>query len=355
MRIYAITIKPLSPFGTPLKGDTIFGQFCWQAAENQAVLSSGLDYWISCYSERPFAVFSSAWPKINTANETIYAIRRPELPQSLLGDSELDVDCAKRLKGRKEKKARKWLLIGEDLQIRLTWEFMENDQEIYERIVATLPEVSQKRLRLTPVHHRRPVSSAEQQHNSINRLTMTTGKGEFAPYVTDNIYYMPGMELVIFAGLDEDACGIEELKNAFTRMGQWGFGRDASTGLGRFSVEGVKEIVPPVVEQADACLVLGPCVPEPEHYKAMYFNPFTRFGRHGAQMLHTGKPFKNPVVMADEGAVFVPHAGSFPDKPYIGRSVQNISKAQPEAVCQGYSLYLPMQMPVLNQGENYGV
>lgn len=353
MRIYAITIKPSSPFGTPLKGDTIFGQFCWQAAENPTVLAGGLDRWISGYSERPFAVFSSAWPKINAANETIYAIRRPELPQSLLGDQEIDVDCKTRLKGRKEKKARKWLLVGKDLHIRLAWEFMVNDQELYERILTNLPESAKKRLRLTPGHYRRPASSAEQQHNSINRLTMTTGKGVFAPYATDNIHFIPGLELVIFAGLDEEACGIDELRKALAHMGQWGFGRDASTGLGRFTLKGIEELPPPITEKADACLVLGPCVPEPDRFEAMYFNPFTRFGRHGAQMLHTGKPFKNPVVMADEGAVFVPHANSFPDKPYIGRAVQNISKAQPEAVCQGYSLYLPMQMPALDEGGNY--
>lgn len=353
MRIYAITIKPSSPFGTPLKGDTIFGQFCWQAAENSAVLIGGLDHWISGYSERPFAVFSSACPKINAVNATLFAIRRPELPQSLLGDLEKEVDCETRFKSRKEKKARKWLLIGEDLRIQLTWEHMINDQELYERIMTTIPEDAKKRLRLTPVTHRRPISTAEQQHNSISRLTMTTGKGDFAPYTTDNIHFMPDLELVIFAGLDEEACGIEELRKVFTHIGQWGFGRDASTGLGRFSLESVKELASPVTENADACLVLGPCVPESGHYKAMYFNPFTRFGRHGAQMLHTGRPFKNPVVMADEGAVFVPHTGSFPDKPYIGRAVQNISKAQPEAVCQGYSLYLPMQMPALVEGGSH--
>jgi len=350
VRIFAITIKPSSPFGTPLKGDTIFGQFCWQAAENQALLAGGLNGWISCYPERPFAVFSSAWPKINTANKTLFAIRRPELPLSLFGDPEKDIDCEALLKGRKEKKARKWLLIDEDLQIRLAWEYMVNDQAVYAQILATLPEAEQKRLRLTPAHHQRPISSAEQQHNSISRLTMTTGKGDFAPYTSNNIHFMPGMELVIFAGLDEEACGVEALQKAFEHMGQWGFGRDASTGLGRFAVQGIEELHLPATEKADACLVLGPCVPEPQKYTSMYFNPFTRFGRHGAQMLHTNKPFKNPVVMADEGAVFVPHVGRFPDKPFIGRAVQNISKAQPEAVCQGYSLYLPMQMPDLDTG-----
>ena len=120
-------------------------------------------------------------------------------------------------------------------------------------------------------------------------------------------------------------------------------------------MQGIEELHLPITEKADACLVLGPCVPEKDKFKAMYFSPFTRFGRHGAQMLHTGKPFKNPVVMADEGAVFVPHDGSFPNKPYIGRAVQNISKAQPEAVCQGYSLYLPMQMPDLDTGGTHAL
>jgi hypothetical protein len=52
--------------------------------------------------------------------------------------------------------------------------------------------------------------------------------------------------------------------------------------------------------------------------------------------------------MADEGAVFVTGSGNLPQQPYIGRAVNNISKAQPEAVCQGYSLFLPMQMPALS-------
>lgn len=350
MRIYAITIKPRSPFGTPLKGDTIFGQFCWQAAESGDILKIGLDHWIHCYPERPFAVFSSAWPKINDKNGALYAIRRPEFPQSLLGDPDKAADCKKRLENRKKNKARKWLLVDEDLRVRLDWQYLLNDQEIYQRVLATLSEGEQKRLRLTPVRHRRPVSTAEQQHNTINRLTMTTGKGEFAPYSADNIHFMPGLELVVFAGLDEEACDIDKLRDAFVRMGQWGFGRDASTGLGRFDLVRVDEIQRPRSGDADACLTLGPCLPEPDSYRAMFFNPFTRFGRHGSRMLHTRRPFKNPVVMADEGAVVVPKPSGFPDKPYIGIAVRNISKAQPEAVCQGYSLYLPMRLPVFDQG-----
>jgi hypothetical protein len=57
-----LTITPLSPFGTPLKGDTLFGHVCWQAAEDPALLDGGLERWVGLYPERPFAVFSSAFP-----------------------------------------------------------------------------------------------------------------------------------------------------------------------------------------------------------------------------------------------------------------------------------------------------
>ena len=54
MKIYGITIQPLSPFGTLLKGDTLFGHFCWQAAEDGALLAGGLDKWIDCYASESF-------------------------------------------------------------------------------------------------------------------------------------------------------------------------------------------------------------------------------------------------------------------------------------------------------------
>lgn len=351
MRIYAISIKPLSPFGNPLKGDTIFGQFCWLAAENEGILPQGLPHWIDCYRQRPFAVFSSAWPKIPGSDRLRYAVRRPELPLSFLGDPEGADNCSQRLINRKARKNRKWLLLNDNLQAELSWDKMVDDVGLYGLISTSLPATEQRRLRMAPTHHRRPISTAEQQHNTINRLTMTTGKGEFAPYTTDNLHYMPGMELVVFVGLEAEAGDGETLERAFTLLGNWGFGRDASTGLGRFALTGVDEITLPSRGDADACLTLGPSVPEKGSCRAIYCAPFVRFGRHGAQILHAGKPFKNPVVMADEGAVVVPN--QFPEHPYIGRAVGNISKAQPEAVCQGYSLYLPISMPDQAKGGSH--
>jgi len=64
IKTYVVTIKPETAFGTPLKGDTILGQFCWQVAEDPSLAKDDLAELIMRYEEAPFLVFSSAWPVV---------------------------------------------------------------------------------------------------------------------------------------------------------------------------------------------------------------------------------------------------------------------------------------------------
>ena len=337
---YAITIRPESAFGTPLKGDTLFGQFCWQAAEDPGLLRHGLDHWIERYAEQPFVVFSSAWPVIVEEGKTLYALPRPDLPPSLLGDPEGVTSCAERLRARKANKARRWFLVPDSMTAELSWDNLVDDKTLYERLLATFTE--EERFLLRRNRLKAPVAICQQQHNTINRATMTTGKGMFAPFVMDNIWYLPGMELAVFAALDEEAVAIEKVEQALERIGAYGFGRDASTGLGRFTVVDTAEIAWPQWRPGCGLLALGPWVPEPGRYQDLFCRPFTRFGRHGAQLLASNRPFKNPVVMADEGSVAVSDG---PRGPVIGKAVNNISKAMEQCVAQGYTLALPVGVP----------
>ncbi len=342
MPIFTLIIKPVSPFGTPLKGDTIFGHICWQAAQHPQMLTGGLDTWISRYSERPFAVFSSAWPLLSDNGQKIYALKRPDIPASQQETTNSSLARVQRLEARKESKARKWLLVGNDLRLPKGLDKLASDHELFTLCLNSRTTEEQRMLRLLPKKQQRPVTLAEQQHNTINRLTMTTGKGFFAPYSMENIQFLPGLQLAIFAYIDDEATNAEHLTEAFQRIGAWGFGRDASTGLGRFEVIGCEEVVLPPSDKAEACYTLGPCVPQPGAFRHAFFNPFTRFGRHGGQLVLTGKPFKNPVVMADEGALFYPSDKTTFTKPYIGRGITGLSKADPRTVAQGYTLYLPL-------------
>jgi len=126
------------------------------------------------------------------------------------------------------------------------------------------------------------------------------------------------------------------------RIGEFGFGRDASTGMGRFRVNGVKELAIPELDKATAYYTLAPCVPEKGSFSKLFFNPFIRFGRHGGDLARSGNPFKNPVVMADEGAVVFPAQGAKPTMPYIGRAVEGVSKSEDATVVQGYAPILPL-------------
>lgn len=57
VKLYEIIIKPKSGFGTPLKGDTIFGHICWQASYNPELLNGGLEKWIAGYGRGPLPYF----------------------------------------------------------------------------------------------------------------------------------------------------------------------------------------------------------------------------------------------------------------------------------------------------------
>jgi CRISPR-associated protein Csm4 len=336
VKLYDITLSPLTGFGTPLKGDTLFGQFCWQAAYDPTLLEGGLDAGLSGYAEEPFAIFSSAFPRMGDAG---HVFKRPDMPLTALlpegGDRRQRIILAKDLK------AKKWMVVSDDLAVDLSGIEFVADGDLTENS-AGQPTVGAAR---APINggSRELAGRSLQPHNTINRLTGTTGTGMFAPYTAENVYYYPGTLLSVFVLLDEDATDIDRVCTALERVGQHGFGRDASTGLGRFEVCGHHERPRPDPSDADACYTLAPSVPERAQFEKVYYAPFIRFGKHGDTLAKSRNPFKNPIIMADEGAVLFPKDRTVFEKPYLGRAVGGVSQVQPQAVVQGYTMYLPFK------------
>ena len=339
MKTFIVTIKPESPFGTPVRGDTLFGHFCWQAAYDDSLLTGGLVRWIDEYSTRPFAVFSSAFPVIENHKQGMeICLPRPAMPSV----SGRDSNRMERVKKRKADKKKKWMPVpADEMKVDFPGTELLTDRELFERHVSSLAIGAQRMFLFMHDDNKKPVISFTQAHNSINRLTMTTGPG-FDPYSTENFHYLPGLKLAVIVGIDEDAMNEEGLKQGFNNIGLFGFGRDASTGLGRFSVTDIGEVSLPALKPGAGCYTLSPSIPGQGTWKQHFALPFTRFGRHGAEMVLTGKPFKNPVVMADEGSVFIPEDNYCPDNIYIGSAVTGLSLAEPRTVAQGYSLYIPL-------------
>lgn len=340
MKTYEITIRPLSGFGTPLKGDTLFGHICWQAAYDEGLFGKSIDELLADYSENPFLVVSTAYPKLGNR----YALKRPDMPLDSLfdfeGQSKADI-----IRHRKECKAKKWMLVEQGSRINSlkSNDLYKNDKELFSLFKNSCPNDSQREFRKKGI--KSFVVDFTQQHNSINRLTGTTGEGGFAPFSVDQITYLPQSDLILFVGV-ADGIDIGQVKKAFQQMGDLGFGKDASTGLGKFKVSDIAEedLAALGSDNPNACYTLSPCVPE-DAYTEIFFTPFTRFGRHGDVLAKSKNPFKNPVIMADEGAVFVPNSSDVFQKPCIGTAVSDISIVKDHnAVMQGYSLYMPVRV-----------
>ncbi len=345
MKIYEITIKPLTAFGTPLKGDTIFGHICWQAAYDEKLFGMPLKDLIADYQSNPFAVFSSAFPTFYIGTECYYVLRTPALPVDEIFD--LPAEKSEIIEKRKEYKAKRWMILKKKKRFESfkTLEFLD-DSELFEKMKGDLSLETRRQLRREGT--RRYISSFLQYHNTINRLTGTTGEDPFAPFSVEQSVFCPETELTIFAGIDETRINIQQLRDGLERVGSFGFGRDASTGLGRFDLaeDGEIDLLTMGSTQPNACYTLSPCVPEDDTFEEVFFTPFTRYGRHGDVLAKSANPFKNPVIMADEGAIFKPKTETVFGKPYIGIAVTNLSKAEPNTVAQGYSLYIPVRVEV---------
>ena len=314
MDMIMLRIRPLSPFGTPPLGDTLFGQLCWviRHQSGEARLRELLDGYLA---NRPFAVAADALPA--------GYLPRPALPLSRF-EQPADAD-------RKRLKQRNWIPHSALRQPLRNWlSVARSDRE-----VTGHPDFSLR-------------ESWPQPHNSINRLTGTTGEGGFAPYTLMQIGFAPDLTLDIHVVFDPARLSAVELQALFESMGATGFGRDASIGLGKFAVV---DHIPTTLTgpaNANAYLTLAPCAPQGCGFlpHASRYQPFTRFGRHGDIAVQKGQPFKTPILLAAAGAVLKP--SRYVKTHYVGQGLGGdgrLSRAIPETVHQGYAPVIGVHLP----------
>lgn len=320
MQTLRLKLKSCSAFGTPLKGDTLFGQLCWIIRNRfgEAQLIKLLqDY----TAGRPFIVISDALPS--------GFLPRPSLPSAYfepIPEAE-----------RKIAKKRCWLPLGAISQPLTSWLFhCKADSDLLGAAISESP----------------------QPHNSINRLTGTTSAG-FDPYTMNQFWFVDEAGVApifdVYLLLDESRLTGADLERAFTDMGAVGFGRDASIGLGKFELIEIKDFELPAQINTNAWLTLAPCAPQGLDWEEArcFYQPFTRFGRHGDLGVHLGNPFKTPVLLAETGAVLTPR--SYEQSQFTGQGLGGdgrLSKAIPQTVHQGYAPVVGIALPEIKQQES---
>jgi len=325
MQTYRYTLRPLSAFGTPLAGDTLFGQLCWTLRHQLG--NARLNELLQGYtSGQPFAVVSDALPAGHAP--------LPHVPSDAWQKS-----SAADAPDRKALKKKKWLPLADLTQPFAQWQnTAQSDAEVAAPWIKVWADKAK---------HRNPNGSSQadraQPHNTINRQTGTTGEGQFAPYAMPQIWFHPAMQFDVYIALDEARLSLAELCAALDAIGSTGFGRDASIGLGKF--EHIGDVSPATFTaptSPNSYLTLGPCAPQGLGYCPVRstYQVATRFGRHGDAAVQSGQPFKRPVLMAKAGGVFCPEAVDAACH-FIGQGLGGaanpVSLAMPETVQQGYA------------------
>ena len=332
MLTYKAAITPLSAFGTPPKGDTLFGQLCW--ALRNRLGEERLTRLLDGYTAgQPFAVLSDALPAGH--------LPRPVLPghwfNPLPGDD------------RKAAKKRVWLPVEHVTAPLANW-------LSHCRTATELPGGS--------------AQSHPHPHNAIDRRTGTTGDG-FPPYnmgrqwygsqgkqTTTDTFTLIEAALDIYIVLDEARLPAADLDSALHDIGELGFGRYAGIGLGRFRVDAFDAVVLPTQADANAWLTLAPCAPQGLAWdaKRCFYTVFTRFGRHGDIGVHQGNPFKTPVLLANAGAALTPspyRGAHFTGRGLGGKDADGggiLSMAIPGTVHQGYAPVVGIRLPAGEEG-----
>lgn len=330
MQTYGYTLRPLSAFGTPLAGDTLFGQLCWTLRHQLGNLRLG--ELLQGYTQgRPFVVVADAVPAGH--------LPLPNVPSRLWTSSE-NTD-------RKALKKKRWLPRAALNESFSEWQSRAlTDSEALAPWLKQWAEASEHRNT-----HGSSQTERAQPHNTINRQTGTTGEGQFAPYAMPQIWFHPAMQLDVHLVLDVARLSLADLTAAFDAIGATGFGRDASIGLGKFERVGEpREIIWPANAAPNSYLTLGPCAPQGQDYCPVRstYQVATRFGRHGDAAVQSGQPFKRPVLLAKAGAVFWPESAdglcTFIGQG-LGGATTPVSLAMPETVQQGYAPVIAIHRP----------
>lgn len=302
------TINLHTPLGTPLAGDTLFGQLCWTAREQLG--NEYLNLLLDGYTNgKPWLVVSDGFPSGYLPKPLL-----PFLFSSTSKNSEVDANY------RKAEKNKRWIPTDKAGIPFKEWILHAvNDLQAY----------GEKPIEVT------------QPHNSIDRYTGTTGTGEFAPYTQQQIFYAHNQKIDLYLVLDETRLPQETLLKLLEVLGSYGYGRDASIGLGKFSVMSV--VTNSFIQNvpSNAWLALAPCAPQGLDFdrEKSYWRVITRFGRHGNRYGASEKPFKNPVLLSATGSVFIP-LDNFSERLYIGQGLGGdglLSKIKPSTVQQGYA------------------
>lgn len=296
---YRLRLRLLSPLGTPMQSDTLFGHLAWLEAWRGG--EGGVREFLAPFLDgAPPFVLSGAFPA-------------GLLPRPLFAAVAPDADNA----GRRD-------FATARQRLKAPFVSAADFSALLAGPAAAAPQDS-------------PWQSAETAHAAIDRNTWTTTPGGQL-FSTGSLVLGDGFDAVDIYVRELAEGAAARVEAAFHDLALSGFGRDKSTGAGAFQVAAFDPwdgFSGPA--GADGFVSLSTFMPAASDPSDGRWRVRVRRGRLG-EMAGGGNPFKRPLIQIEPGAVF--RAGGAP-LPWYGRMVPGIAPGMPEAVQCGLTLAAP--------------
>jgi CRISPR-associated protein Csm4 len=291
MTLYRIRLKLCSAIVTPLKGDTIWGHIVWGIANHEGD-AAVTDFLEQEKSTAPALVASSAFPA--------GTVCRP-LPLPSERDGVLTTDVYSKIKKNKKIK-------------------VVPASEYFDETGTTAKENGS------------PFINVQVMHNTIDRASNTVLEGGL--YSTEEMWSaIPDWDFYILSSLDP---------NRIKLLVDWafenGYGADASSGKGKIAIIG-DPVPAKLKKQGNTYMALGPFVDTGSGISNLRADIFVRTGKLGGAFAAGLSPYKKPVVLYDEGAIFTY------DKPieYTGMMLEKMHGNEEFNICQsGFAPVIPV-------------
>ncbi len=296
--LHRYVLQPLSPWGTPLRGDTLYGLILYRIGEDEGVqaLRQTLD---ACRQGRSPFVVSSAMPENMLFSPLLPPAPRETFRQWVEQGAFRDQEGCTLSLGKAlgwYKKFRKksylefkfWQKHAKALSVRQLFAefcsaYRENDGASQDKKAGVEP------------------------HVTIDRHT--GGALEGGLFADTLSYFREGAKLHLYAETDVP----DTLLRYLQRIGDIGFGKNSSTGKGRFAAEKDGNFSPASLPSTGTHqLLLSPCATNDMRRLQGCYAVDVKRGK-ATPHLSGGNPFKNPFLCIREGALL----SSLPLGPYV--------------------------------------
>lgn len=298
MKSLKIYIKPLSSFKTKFHSDTLFGQFCWAYGYLNGF--DKLKEVIKNIDKNHFIAFSDGF--INDL------LPRPLIKPYSFEDSEL----------KNAKEYKKTEFVNAEFLI-------ENRKNLDDRSIFQFCRKSKAKNKETSI-------TDNILKNSVNRFAGTTLEGQL--YNSEETYFNDATKITIYTKYNEDIISKDGVLSIISQIGELGFGKDASTGKGKFKIDGGNGGYTDDPDElksfdgANAFMSLSHGIPatykDECDCKLNYGKIITKFPKHGG-FLSNGDYFKNPFIAYKPGSTFLIN-DSNGIKEIYGKVLNNLSR-----------------------------